>query len=189
MLPVADHARWQAIGRLNRDGYRDRGMCTATLIGPDLVLTAAHCLRDGTGGAVRPERLRFLAGWLRGEAAAIARIASVEMAATGPAATATDRALLRLAAPVTTIRPLPLAAPDPGRPARILGYRRDRPHALSDAGDCALELLPGGTMRLGCPVTSGNSGGPVLQRGEAGWQVVGIVSATDGRETLAAPLP
>ena len=69
VLPAPDHAAWQAIGRVNAAGYRTREMCTGTLIAPDKVLTAAHCVAGTDGFGPRPEDFTFVAGWLRGTAA------------------------------------------------------------------------------------------------------------------------
>lgn len=56
---------WRAIGRLNRV---ERGHCSAAVIGPDLVLTAAHCVWDRLRQRVMPvDDLHFVAGWERGD--------------------------------------------------------------------------------------------------------------------------
>ena len=39
---------WPAVGRLTLDG--GQGFCTASLIAPDIILTAAHCLYDEKTG-------------------------------------------------------------------------------------------------------------------------------------------
>ncbi|WP_367153196.1 serine protease, partial [Leisingera sp. F5] len=58
--PVPSVPGWEAVGRLNIGG---RAMCTASLIAPDMVLTAAHCMYDiRNGRAVNPRSLKFEAG-------------------------------------------------------------------------------------------------------------------------------
>ena len=59
---------WRAIGRLNVAGFRSRRHCTATLIEPDLALTAWHCLsRFVQSGTVDPTAIHFLPGYDRGQ--------------------------------------------------------------------------------------------------------------------------
>ena len=61
-------APWDAIGQVNVGGYRRVGQCTGTLIAPDVVLTAAHCVVDPWRGKPFPlHDIHFLAGVRGGE--------------------------------------------------------------------------------------------------------------------------
>ena len=63
--PVAGNGRvaaypWSAVGRVNAAG---RGHCSGALVGPDLVVTAAHCLYNRRAGRwLPPGALHFVAG-------------------------------------------------------------------------------------------------------------------------------
>jgi len=192
MLAPAAHADWQAIGRLNHAGYRSRRLCTATLIAPDLVVSAAHCVVRSGADPIPPGELRFVAGWLRGAHAGLGRAAAVSVprawlqaAREGRADIAHDIALVRLTEAMGGVAPLPAAAPDSGE-IRVLGYRWDRPHALSDSGTCAHTPVAAGVHATACHATFGTSGAPVLQRHDGAWRMVGIVSAVGGGRTYFA---
>lgn len=193
MLPAGDHAAWQAIGRVNLAGYKSRRSCTGTLIAPDLVLTAAHCVTRNDGSPLPVGDMRFVAGWFRGEHAGVAHVDRVTYPEewtrglqSGKAWPAVDIAFLHLVTQFDAVEPLPVQNADTRDALRILGYRWDRPHALSDSGTCPFNIS-GGTGITPCQVTFGTSGAPVLQHAGGNWHVIGTVSATGRGQTYFAP--
>ena len=66
ILSGEEGAAYAGVGRLNIAGRR---FCTATLVEPSVVATAAHCLyHPRTGARVPVSELRFVAGFRRGVA-------------------------------------------------------------------------------------------------------------------------
>lgn len=190
VLPAQDHATWQAVGRVNAAGYRKREMCSGTLIAPDTVLTAAHCVAGTDGFGPLPEDFTFVAGWLRGTAADSISGASLWVHPRayneGQLDIRFDVALLTLERP-TDIAPLPLMSSDPAAVYGILGYSTRRPHMLGAVFDCAGHVSSA-ILRLDCPVTAGNSGGPVVTKTDKGWAVAGVISAMGRDGALAVPV-
>ena len=45
---------WDAVGQVNIGGFRTSGQCTGTLVAPDRVVTAAHCIVSPATGRVFP---------------------------------------------------------------------------------------------------------------------------------------
>ncbi|MCI4660703.1 MAG: S1 family peptidase [Neomegalonema sp.] len=170
-----------AVGRLNLPGG---GFCTATLIAPDVVLTAAHCLIFARTGKVMPaDRIHFLAGYRKGDYRAHRIGEQAQIPATYLAGVAQRRslaqhdiALVHLAEPITEIQPLSLAKLPPiERALSTLSYARDRSELPSIERGCH-RLAPkddptrsGSLFATDCDVNFGASGGPLLleQAGEA----------------------
>lgn len=180
LLTAAEQAQWPGVARLNLTG---QGHCTATLIGPDLALTAAHCLDPrGVATLLAADRMHVLAGWRMGAAAAHFR-GTAAAAAPGwrPGALATDAALIRLA-PVSgapeDATPLRIAPPPaPGAPLITLSYGRDRPEALSRQTGCRLVARQGDLLVTDCEGTPGVSGAPLLAETPDGPALIGVVVA------------
>ncbi|MEZ5849602.1 MAG: trypsin-like peptidase domain-containing protein [Hyphomicrobiaceae bacterium] len=56
-------APWDAVGQVNVALYRTRRQCTGTLVAPDVVVTAAHCVIDARTRAPFPlHAIHFVAG-------------------------------------------------------------------------------------------------------------------------------
>lgn len=197
LMTAAEAKPWRGVGRINIAGYRSRRMCSGTLIAPDIVLTAAHCLMDvRTGRVHQPGKVNFVAGWHKGSKTGHRLGQSVLFHPDWPTGKPvrkimprTDLALLRLASPMDPPEAEPFAfadRPQPDSLILLISYRGDRPHALSRQDDCRYLSNRGGFLRLECPVTFGASGAPVFTADGSG--IFGVLSAKQRGFALAAPI-
>ena len=160
---------WEAVGRLNILG---RNMCTASLIAPNLVLTAAHCLYDPQSGqAVDPTKIVFEAG-LMGKRSKASR--SVDKAVvhptyrhrkTGGSQIGSDIAVLRLENPINSnkIQPLVMAwDANLGDAVGVLSYNHTHATRPSLERSCQVLAKQSKTLVMSCRVDFGASGAPVL---------------------------
>lgn len=178
VVPVGE-APWSSLGRLQTEAG---GRCTGTLIAPDTVLTAAHCLVSPRGGGfVHPNTVHFLMGYERGRATARRRAVGYrtgtgfEPGARG--APQEDWALVRLDQPIEgPLLPLFRRPVPPRAPLMLAGYQQDRPEVLLADTACRVLDAREGVLLHDCAATRGSSGAPLLVRAGQGWAIAGIAS-------------
>jgi protease YdgD len=188
MLSAEEHFAWRGVGRVNIATFRERGMCTGTLIAEDLVLTAAHCLvSNATGKPYAPGNIHFVAGWRQGVMVASSRAASVALhplyrhnAPPDLEQIGADLALIRLARPIPSgdVPSFKVAPAPAGRPAlTLISYRQDRANALTRQEGCVLRGADRHVMALGCDVTFGASGSPLFAEIGGERRLIAVISA------------
>ena len=179
-LAAPDPGPRSAIGQISYGEKTDGAICTGTLVAPDVVLTAGHCVAmDGV--AMRAGAIKFSAGKNGPDSAAV-RYGREIILMTPPEGEALrmryDIALLVLNAPIgpDVALPLPLVQKDAVTDRySFIGYRRNARDLAVRTDDCSLVNQRGRVLGLTCAVTSGNSGSPLLVQNDGGWQVAAVI--------------
>jgi protease YdgD len=185
---------WIAIGQLNQE---TGGRCTAALIAPQAVLTAAHCLyNEQSGHWALPMEVHFVAGYSKGHYAGHATGIRFTIAPgydprhlNDIHQYVRDWAVVELDRPLD-VKPIPLSSRDIASMMRAAqagemscaGYARDYAEVLMRHQGCSLlgEMENGRLLAHRCDVTFGVSGAPLLlvENGKA--EIIGIQNAVAG---------
>lgn len=192
-----DEWPWQAIGQVET---ASGNLCTATLISPQLALTAGHCVLAAGGLIDKAVTLRFVAQneeW-RYQTSAIKTLVDVQLGKrlkpsgdgwiVPPDAASLDFALIRLIKPFKNITPLPLwqgshqeltaQLKQADRLVTQAGYPEDHLDTLYRHEDCPITgWAQTEVLSHRCNTLPGDSGSPLMLNTPDGWRLIAIQSS------------
>lgn len=190
---------FEAVGHINVAGFSSKRQCTGTLVAPDRVVTAAHCLvHSRTGKPLPLSQIHFVAGVKGSSRQAYAKARCVHFASPKfkPRKKLSRNLLGDMAQVVLDRRldvpPIPVLAN-----VRIGGdyplvhpsYPRDSRYALLVHSGCRLMGTTYGLWRTNCDSNFASSGGPVLAEvGGKPYLAAVMVGFVERKYTIAVPV-
>ena len=160
---------WGAVGQVNVAGYRQRVECTGSLIAPNVVITAAHCVTDPFHRKPFPvDEIHFLAGvrgstWLRHSTAKCLHFpADYDY---GSQSFSKDLVLITLNDNFNDIVAMDLDRTDAQGPDISLihaAYPADRRYVLTAQFGCHIVTQTQSLWLTNCDARPASSGGPIL---------------------------
>ena len=185
-----DARAWVAVGRLDT---QDGGFCTGTLIAPDIVLTAAHCVFDAqTNLIIAPGDMQFRAGLTKGKVIAERTVVQIVPhpdfapgAGINQENVINDVALLRLETPIPSQDVPPFivhSGPIEKGPVSVVSYGKGRSDLLSRQKQCEVLERYDRLIAMDCDVTFGSSGAPVFTHLNGRGRILSVVSGMGHHE-------
>ncbi|MGI9483317.1 MAG: trypsin-like serine peptidase [Hyphomicrobiales bacterium] len=181
-----DHP-WSAIGKIFTPKFSAVDACTATLVAPRLVVTAAHCLFDSVSKKpIQPSAIHFVAGFRREKHLGHSLAECVSFNADydfgkklSLESVETDYAFVVLKKEFS-VKPVPIFKKDQlTKTDRLIhaGYGRDRKFVLSAHKGCHVRYRQRNAYLSDCDTMKGASGGPILIRNSDDYYIAGVMAA------------
>jgi protease YdgD len=193
----SDRLPWLAVGKLQVATGNLHAFCTAALIAPLKVLTAAHCFFNPATHQEFPlDQYHFLQGLARDSYVGAAKIVSVALAdgydpAIDGKPQGSDWAVATLDRALGTpdsILEFESRLPAAGTAVTVGGYNRDYQYVVTADEHCRVlgQAADGNGRKLlvhDCVAKQGTSGAPVLVYEGGHWMIVGVEIATGRQDT------